>query len=925
MVDAVDWQHVFVSSTCAISERTIPSQCFFQFKEALSPVLALLAGPVLDPALVERAWKVFFLFPRWVLGVVSRHGKGGRKAAAALRVRLKRFMAGEWQALEDESIRAAREQQLASSSSPSSPTAATIKRAEVLASVGEFSRAAQVLYSSSTLLPAERGTLEARAAKHPPRSSELPPLPHQPAEPLFDLGTFTEVVEHLPRAIASDMSGWRYEHFTAISQCGLEELLFALAHRVATTASLPAGLVPFFAGATLLPLSKPDGDVRPVAVGTTLRRVIGRVVAAVHKEAFAEFFSPLQVGVAVPGGGELPAHAVRAALAANPTWAYCEVDSTNAFNSISRAAMAAAVGESFPALAPLYALCHAPIGHLRVRLPDGNAVWLPSQEGAQQGDALGSFFFALGLQPLLKQVREQHPDVLVVAYLDNVGLLGPPAATSAAAASLLHLMASINLTANLVKSFVFSPTTLPTELFPGFSRHEEGVLVLGVPVGGAAFQEQFVGEQFERIVTTAQKALSLVSKQLALFMFRYCVASRPVFLLRTVPPAFTAAASARLDGEAHVLLSQLIGVAPLPPLAMSQAALPLRVGGLGITAAVDTGTVAFAASWAFFSAVQPAMFPLLTPLLALPGFAASTVGEAAEAACALVKSAISVQVEGGLVRVDDVSVLAKIQKKMAVTIASKRQASLLAAFAASEQDRARLVCASADSANGWLIAIPSTPELALPNDLFSIALTTLLGVPPAVALPQHCVCGKPIDALGVHLSSCMHKGGAILRHDCVVAALHQLALAAGKVVRKELSHVVDGRRLDLVLFDAEGITVVDVEVMYPLAASHVKAAAKKSLVTCEKGESGKRREHEAECQRKGLKFTPAVWESFGGCTKGTEELVTSLVSGISDWDSVNWAARLPGQYWRQRLSVCIQRYSAFKIQVLARASAGRGR
>jgi hypothetical protein len=242
-----------------------------------------------------------------------------------------------------------------------------------------------------------------------------------PSEPiegcLFDFETFTEVTDHLPRAIAADMSGWRYEHFAAMSLCGLGELLYTLAHRLAVSPSLPLpfGLLHYFAGAILLPLSKHNGGVRPVAVGITLRRVIGRAIMAGHKQAFAEFFSPLQVGVAVQGGGELPAHAVRAALASNPEWVYCEIDSVNAFNSISRAAMAAAVLEHFPALAPTFTMYHGVPGVLRVRTPEGTCVWLHSREGAQQGDVLGSFFFALGLQPLLKQVHEQHPDVLVVA------------------------------------------------------------------------------------------------------------------------------------------------------------------------------------------------------------------------------------------------------------------------------------------------------------------------------------------------------------------------------------------------------------------------------------------------------------------------------------------------------------------------------
>eukprot|EP00731_Ephydatia_muelleri_P016810 Em0009g1234a len=68
----------------------------------------------------------------------------------------------------------------------------------------------------------------------------------------------------------------------------------------------------FFAGARLIALNKiKEGcppDVRPIAVGDTLRRLAGKCVCAILKEKVADFFHPLQYGVACQAGAEKVIH-----------------------------------------------------------------------------------------------------------------------------------------------------------------------------------------------------------------------------------------------------------------------------------------------------------------------------------------------------------------------------------------------------------------------------------------------------------------------------------------------------------------------------------------------------------------------------------------------------------------------------------------
>ena len=54
----------------------------------------------------------------------------------------------------------------------------------------------------------------------------------------------------------------------------------------------------------------------------------------------------------------------------------------------------------------------------------GNVEHVLSECGIQQGDPLGSILFALAFHPLLMQIADIYPDILVTAYADNVALVG---------------------------------------------------------------------------------------------------------------------------------------------------------------------------------------------------------------------------------------------------------------------------------------------------------------------------------------------------------------------------------------------------------------------------------------------------------------------------------------------------------------------
>ena len=129
----------------------------------------------------------------------------------------------------------------------------------------------------------------------------------------------------------------------------------------------PILLAPFYSGATLIPLKKKDGGVRPMAVGDLIRRLACKLVLARVKSDLLPMFLPNQLGVGCPNGAEAIAHSLASSIEdLPPSSCILQVDFQNAFNLVSRTAMITLVREYFPSLSNLVEYLYIPVGHLRI-------------------------------------------------------------------------------------------------------------------------------------------------------------------------------------------------------------------------------------------------------------------------------------------------------------------------------------------------------------------------------------------------------------------------------------------------------------------------------------------------------------------------------------------------------------------------------
>jgi hypothetical protein len=308
---------------------------------------------------------------------------------------------------------------------------------------GNYSKAAN-LATSSPLLPGTPLVLALLQEKHIPRTQQIsaevlhyiPPPPTPQPTPNDHAGDnedpsrlFQLLLRTSPKRSGSGPDGWRFEHLKLLLSDPA-----ALAAVSAVNDLIGAGCVPqqtslLLAMARLIPLLKrgtvdaPE-DVRPIAIGSALRRLAEKTLLRTHSEELQAHFLPHQLAVAVPNGTELGTKAVQVLLHARPTWGVLELDISNAYNTVSRAAFLDAALAVFPALLPCLRMFYSPATSLVVQddtSPTGFSS-ISSDEGVHQGAPLSTLAHALAIHTALQTARPLVASGATLAFSDDIKL-----------------------------------------------------------------------------------------------------------------------------------------------------------------------------------------------------------------------------------------------------------------------------------------------------------------------------------------------------------------------------------------------------------------------------------------------------------------------------------------------------------------------
>ena len=346
-----------------------------------------------------RAWKLFLLLPFMLLRRPIGQGRVGKEE---LSIRFDKFSDGQWGLLAHEALKSIESER---PRMPRQETAETRgKTACQKIRMGEVSRARQYL-TGATLAPGNDQTLQELQRRRDqevvrPLSQEV--LEFDPERPvILDRPTFLTSLKSAPRGSSPGPGGCTYEHLkTLLDESDTTELLFGACSSSLAQAKVPEEVASVLMGARLTALTKPDGGVRGIATGCSLRRLVAQTLEKQFMAVFEAECAPFQYALSTRAGTDCVGHMLRAATDADPRLTILSVDGIGAYDHIVRSAMLGRLLQMPGArqILPFVRLSYAQPSTYGWFDEDGKRRAVSQAEGGEQGDWLMPLLFSIGIQ-----------------------------------------------------------------------------------------------------------------------------------------------------------------------------------------------------------------------------------------------------------------------------------------------------------------------------------------------------------------------------------------------------------------------------------------------------------------------------------------------------------------------------------------------
>ncbi len=655
------------------------------------------------------------------------------------------------------------------------------------------------------------------------------------------------------------------------------EAIAQMARRLSTSFVDPNPLSTFLS-CRLVPLEKGAGDIRPIGIGETLRRIIGKAVTRVLKPEIQMSCGNLQVCAGQEGGCEAAIHSMREMLEDERNEAALLIDASNAFNSTNRIAALHNISILCPAFFPF--LCNTYRVHIRLFVPAWKTE-LSSQEGTTQGDPAAMPMYALSVVPLLSQAQSifcrpggqvwYADDATGVDKLcnlrrwwDHLSAKGPLYGYFPKATKTILVIKPQHLES---AKKIFDGTGIKIET--GGTRH------LGGALGTREFQIDYAKEKIKQL-TGDLKTLSKFAEtepQAAYAAFTHGFHGKWTFLQRVIPDI--ADLFLPLEEELSANFIPKITGRILTNIEREIVALPARLGGLGLRNPALSSNDSFEASK---QVTQPLRELILKQE---PNFEEFDDDKLQELKKEVVHKKRAKEKE------EKKKIITKLKEQNTETVPKKKKPPDL---------HVRILeCASQKGTAAWLTAMPNDDHV-LNKQEWKDAMALRYGWIPA-NFPQKCSCGS--DNSIQHALDCKLGGFIHLRHNRLRDLFADMLKKAGcKAIQIEQQLLPDEGELqgapkcvergDEARMDVTAIgfwgawqrAFFDVRVFNPLAPSYV---SQDLTALTKRHENEKKHKYGLRIQEieKGS-FTPLVFTTFGGCGKECDLALKRLGNLISE-------------------------------------------
>ncbi|MEM7284532.1 MAG: reverse transcriptase domain-containing protein [Pseudomonadota bacterium] len=347
---------------------------------------------------------------------------------------------------------------------------------------------------------------------------------------------------------------------------------------------LPKFILPTIYGASLSAFLKPNGGIRPIACGFTLRRVVGKTCCLLLSQRIGNVLRPRQLGCGTPGGSEAAVHAARSFCNYNDKTdkVLLKIDFRNALNTVNRDTVLAVARQHVPEIFPFVNQCYAGKTNLLYK-----SSTVESAEGVQQGDPLGPMLFCLAIDSMVKACDTE----INIWYLDDGTLGGPLDEVIKAFQKLVAHAKQINLEVNCSKCEFLALGTdeeIKRQVKKRFKSAVPGIRELTnskATLLGAPLFDEGVSSALEEKLADLERfgsRLSILDPHDAFFLLTNCLSiPKLVFLLRSAPCFMDQNTLFKYD---RVLRRAVIAILNLKIDEQSwiQACLPVKFGGIGV-------------------------------------------------------------------------------------------------------------------------------------------------------------------------------------------------------------------------------------------------------------------------------------------------------------------------------------------------------
>lgn len=459
----------------------------------------------------------------------------------------------------------------------------------------------------------------------------------------FDPQVLIAVIKNRSSNSGAGNDGQRFSHLKSIvnTKIGQEDFSEAMSSLWRKLVDDPNAFPPEFWTLWKQPSLIALGEkCRPVCIGMTWRRLIAAGIVREWKPKLEEVFREAdQFGVAVAGGVERVA--MEAQLVHQTGHWVVQTDCSNAFNTAKRTAIMAQAAKSTPGLVGYIARCYDEVpAKAMYEMDSGERRAIECKSGVQQGDGMGPPLFCFVLVPIVSKLRAKYEPlgVSIKAYMDDINLHFKEITEDAmqVVLDLVDELQAVGVVVNRRKSSALPPPghdVTPTErrLFEdaGLPIAEEGITVVGVPIGTDAYVEECAMKKITEggADKLARMLAHIPDKQVAHLVTAQSLTQRSGYFERGIDHKRSRKACERLDNDVMWVLESSMGLRDtddeedlfqnghqptgfkLKPYQQAQARLSTGPGGLGLPAAVMRR---FSASLGNLVGTLPAVIAALT-------------------------------------------------------------------------------------------------------------------------------------------------------------------------------------------------------------------------------------------------------------------------------------------------------------------------